>query len=186
MKAIKIILSAVVVIVLLLTAVYAYYGGFSKIEIKEESQGGEVFVFEEAVGDYSQTPDITNKIYYSLLNDFKIETTKGAGIFIDNPQNTDKNKLRSELGCLLDAPADSATMVKISEKFKIKALPEGKYLVTEFPFKGTMSVFVGIIKVYPAIMDYVEKNNYKQQPLTEIYDTPGEKTIYRMPLIKKN
>lgn len=124
-------------------------------------------------------------IYYSLLNEYGVETTKGVGIYYDNPQQVEKSKLRSEIGCILDAPLDSMKMSDISSKFKIKTLPESPSIVTEFPFKGTMSVIVGIIKIYPALNDFISKNGYKANgPILEIYDTPNKTIIYRQEVSK--
>ncbi len=180
MKALKIILIVVIILVIGIIGIYAYYDGFTKVEVKEINEGGETFIYEEVKGDYAQTPDFTNKIYYTLLNEYKIETTKGAGLFFDNPQTIDKKDLRSEIGCLLDSDIDSTTTEKIKNQFKIKTLPKGKYVVAEFPFKGSMSIFTGMIKVYPALMKHLKDNQYKEGILTEIYDIQNKKTIYRI------
>ncbi len=121
-----------------------------------------------------------DSVYYFLLNDLNIATTKGVGIYYDNPQQVETSKLRSEIGCFLDSPVDSIQMAKISEKFRIKEIAKGQYLTTEFPNKGMLSIIVGIIKVYPAMTKFMEENGYKDQsPVTEIYDEPTKTIIYR-------
>ncbi|MDR1761757.1 MAG: hypothetical protein LBR55_04845, partial [Bacteroidales bacterium] len=65
----KVVLIILAIIVVLLIAVYAYYGGFTKISFRIEKQGGETIVYENLTGDYSQSPKISDKIYYALLND---------------------------------------------------------------------------------------------------------------------
>lgn len=179
MKTTLIILGAVLV---LLVLVYAYYGGFKKISFHVETTGGETMVYESVIGDYSQTPKYTDKIYYALLNDEKIETTKGIGIFYDNPKNVAKEQLRSEVGCLLNN-ADSATLEQLSGQYKLKTLPVDDYIVTEFPMKGGLSFMVGILKVYPALNKYAQEHGYKDSPITEIYDVPNKKITYRKEVI---
>lgn len=184
-KIVKILLTLVIGIIIVLVAVYAYYGGFKSIAFEVKEAGGEVFVYETVSGDYSQSPVYMDSVYYALLNEFNIETTKGAGLYYDNPQQIEKDKLRSEVGCLLNTPIDSVQMADISRKFKIKTLPKTNYIIGEFPHKGMISVIVGIIKVYPALTKYTEENGYKDSgPIIEIYDVPQKKIIYRKEAIK--
>jgi len=186
MKALKPVLTIVVVLLICIVAVYGYYGGFSSIDVTTSVEGGETVIYKDVVGDYSQTPVITDEIYHTLLNEYKIETTKGFGVFYDNPQQVDKNKLRSKVGCILDSEIDSLTQAKLSDKYKIMILPKGNYVTTEFPMKGMLSVMIGIFRVYPAINKYIEENNITEDgPITEIYDTPNKKIIYRKELIAR-
>ena len=182
MKALKIISIIIIALVILFGIIYAYYGGFKTIVFKEEVQGGETFVYEEMIGDYSQTPKMLDKIYQSLLQDEKIETTKGIGIFYDDPKVVEKSQLRSEIGCIVE-DLDSAEIAKLSEKYKVKTLEKSECIVVEFPYKGMPSIIVGIMRVYPAFGKYVEQHGVSDKPFVEIYDMPGEKTVYR---IEKN
>lgn len=162
---------------------YAYYGGFKTLTVEITKQKSEVIAYEDMTGDYSQTPVVSDRVYNSLLNDFKTETFRGIGIFYDNPQTTEVSKLRSEIGCILENP-DSTLLTSVESKFKIKAIPEGDYITIEFPYKGMMSIMVGIMKVYPALNDYIKQNGYSyKSPVIEIYDVPNEKIIY---MIKAN
>lgn len=174
-----VVFAVVLVIVVAVLGIYAYYGGFAKIDIKQESLGGETIVYQEVQGDYKQTMVASNEIYYYLLNDLKIETFEGIGIFYDNPQEVEKDKLRSEVGCIIEAK-DIERLRESGCKYKIKTLSVKPTIVVEFPFKGQMSIFVGMFKIYPAIEKYIQKYNLpKDGPLIEIYDTPNKKTTYR-------
>jgi len=180
MKFLKIFLAIIVVLLVAVLGFYGYYGGFNDISFTTETQGGETVVYEKVTGDYSQTPVYTDKIYNSLLNEDKIETTRGFGIFYNNPKNTDVDKLRSEVGCILDIEMDSLQRAHLSQKYNLKTLPKAKYIVTEFPYKGSVSIMVGIFKIYPALENYSKENNIATAgPVTEIYDVPNMKIIYR-------
>lgn len=175
----KIVLIIIGLIVVALVVGYAYYGGFAAIKFKKEVEGGQVFVYKEVTGPYKQTGQVSDEVYYALLNDFKIETTKGAGVFHDDPKQVEESKLRSEIGCLLDAEIDSTQMAAIGQKYKIKTIPRKEYLVTEFPMKGMMSIMVAVMRVYPAIHEYCKENNLTVNgPMFEIYDVPSAKTVY--------
>ncbi len=184
MKIFKIILIVIVAIVALAVVAYAYYGGFKTITFKEEEQGGEIVVYENVTGDYSQSPEVQNKIYNALLNDYKVETTKGFGIYYDNPKEVEKSKLRAEVGCIVEG-LDSKTIAKLAEKYNVKTLPKRSYVVTEFSFKGKLSVFVGIMKVYPAMEKYCQEHEISNAPITEIYDVANKKIIYRKEISTK-
>jgi hypothetical protein len=179
----KVILIIVAVVVVLLVSVYAYYGGFKKINFRVEEQGGETLVYENVVGDYSQASAVMNELYYSLRDDEKIEATKGLGIYYDNPKNVDKSELRSEVGNIVEN-LDSTAIAQLALKYQVKTLPESAYIVTEFPFKGSLSILLGVMKVYPALEKYVEKEGFKYSPVTEIYDIPNKKIIYRKEVVK--
>ncbi|MDR3266697.1 MAG: GyrI-like domain-containing protein [Tannerella sp.] len=181
----KVTLIIVAIIIVLIIALYTYYGGFRKINFKVEALGGETLVYENVVGDYQQASKVSNKIYYALLNDEKIATTKGFGIYYDNPKNVEKSKLRSEVGCIVEN-LDSATLARLSEKYQVKIFPQSQYVVTEFPFKGGMSIMVGIMKVYPALAKYIESEKLKDSPIMEIYDVPNKVIIYRKEIVPQN
>lgn len=184
MKTLKILSGVIVSLVLILIGIYAFYGGFTNVKCTIAEQGGETLVYKEIKGDYSQSGDVMNKMYYALINDNKIETFKGFGIYYDNPQKVEKSKLRSEVGCILE-PVDTVKVFWLKGKYSIKVCPIKKYIVTEFPHKGNMSIMVSIMKVYPALNKYMEENGYEQNvPVMEIYDMPNKKILYRAEVIK--
>lgn len=180
MKLTLIIIGLVLVIGLF---VFSYYGGFKKVNCRIEKQGGETLVYKQMTGDYAKSGKLMDEIYYSLLNDYGIETFKGFGMYYDNPKEVEKSELRSEVGCIIEEK-DTSRLAEIKEDFKIKTFPEGSFAVAEFPSKGKLSVFFGIMKVYPAIDKFVEKQGYKKEGyVMEIYDVPNKKILYRKQLI---
>jgi hypothetical protein len=175
----------IALILLLLTLIYGFFGGFHKVNIQTINTGGEILVYENITGAYNQASKISNKIYYELLNQYGIETTKGFGIFYDNPKNVEQNKLRSEIGCVVEN-IDDDTLDKLKANFQVKILPNENCLVAEFPFRGFPSIMMGMIKVYPIIGKYIIKNNFKDGPIMEIYDNfVNKKITYRKFLEKK-
>jgi DNA gyrase inhibitor GyrI len=181
---VKVALIAVAVIIVGLIAFYAYYGGFKKVSVGVKADGGEMLVYRDVVGDYAQTPEVFNEIYYALLNDYQVETHKGFGIFYDNPGTVEKSKLRSEVGCILE-DEDSHRVIELEAGFNVKTLSEAEYMVAEFPHKGMISIMLGIMKVYPALTRYVKKHGYAEAPVVEIYDVPNKKIIYMREVIRK-
>ena len=185
MKTIKILFGVVLALIAAMVIAYGYYGGFTRVQFQLVEQGGEILVYREFVGDYQQSGARMDEVYSSLLNDYKVKTFKGFGIYYDNPEKVETSKLRSELGCILESP-DSSKVPVLKKSFKVKTCPKGNYLVAEFPFKGSVSVILGIMKVYPALSQYMEENGYSDKvPIMEIYDTPNKKIIYRAAALQK-
>ena len=181
----KTILIVLAILVIAMVAFYTYYGGFKKLSISVSKSGGEVLIYEKIQGDYRQSGAIMDKIYYSLLNEDKIETFKGFGMYYDNPQKVEKSKLRSEAGCVLEKK-DVDRLPILENKYTVRTLLEKDYIITEFPYKGKTSIFFGIMKVYPALNKFAILNEYKEDsPVMEIYDVPNNKILYRKELIKK-
>ncbi len=176
MKTALIIAALLMALVLL---VYTYFGGFRKIRFRREKQGGETGVYRHAVGDYSKSGEVVNDVYHRLLDGEKIPTAKGFGVYYDNPKKVEKSRLRSDLGCLVEG-LDAGQVKTLEEKYDVMTLPEGDYIVTEFPYKGRMSVVMGVVKVYPALEKYCRAAGIPDEsPVTEIYDVPGKKIVYR-------
>lgn len=168
------------IIVILAVIFLSYYGAFTKIEVGYERQGGETLIYEEIKGDYRQSANSMDKVYYALKNDHGIATTNGFGIYYDNPQKVETSKLRSEAGCIIPQGVEIDNDA-ISEKFKIKQFPDERYIVTSFPYKNKMSVIFSIMRVYPKLREFAEKNGHSlEAPVMEIYDVPNKKILYRM------
>ncbi|MDP4239191.1 MAG: hypothetical protein Q8904_06950, partial [Bacteroidota bacterium] len=106
------------------------------------------------------------------------------GIYFDNPQKVEQSKLRSEVGCILEN-ADTSKVFWLKARFNIKTYPVKRYITAEFPFKGRMSILIGILKIYPALTKYAKKNGYGETgPIMEIYDMPNNKILYRKEAVK--
>jgi effector-binding domain-containing protein len=163
----------------ILLAVYIYFGGFAKIELQIAETGGETLVFEEITGDYKQSAVVMDKIYHDLLEKEDIETYRGFGIYYDNPKEVEIDKLRADAGCILE---DSLLkhIPELEGKYNIKTLPTSTYISTEFPFRGKLSVLLGILRVYPALQKFAKSNQLDNLgEVVEIYDIPNKKIIYR-------
>ncbi len=181
----KIALIIIVILILVVTITYIYFGGFKTINIQITTQGGETVVYEDIIGDYRQSGIVMDKVYHSLLDNDNIETFKGFGKYFDNPKEVAKEDLRSMAGSIVEEK-DTAKLKDISGEFKIMKLPVQKYITTEFPYKGRMSVLFSIMKVYPALNRYTEDNGFENNtPVIEIYDIPNRKILYRKELINR-
>lgn len=176
MKIFLIVLS-VVLLVLIITLIY--YGAFKKVIVRVEIQGGETLVYQDVLGDYKQSSVISDKVYYSLIENMGITTYKGFGIYYDKPGSVPVEQMRSKVGCILeDSDLDKIDSVK--KVFSVEVANEKEYIVAEFPIKGKLSFILGIFKVYPEINRFTKANNFSEDsPVMEIWDIPNKKIIYR-------
>ncbi len=178
----KIVLIIIAVCALVLMAIYAWLGGFKKIRFSVEEAGGEVLIYESHIGDYKNVGKVIDKMYYALLNEEKVECFRGFGIYYDNPQKVEKEKLRADVGNILENPTPQL-LEQLTPGYNIRTLDKQQYLVAEFPYKNQMSIIMGIMKVYPALNRYIRENNLDEDGFVmEIYDVPGKKIIYRKQL----
>jgi hypothetical protein len=185
MKALKKIISilgiVIVAVLIAAAAIYVYYGGLNTIVFSNPNQGGEILVYKEVVGDYMNSNDIATKVYNDLKSIYGIETYSGFGIFYDDPDEVATENCRSEVGCILEAK-DINKLSEISKHFNIKIFPYGEYTSTNFPYKGMISIFVGMYKVYSAI-DKIKNDKsvlYHEGPIMEIYNMKDNVITYRL------
>jgi hypothetical protein len=175
----KSVLLIVVAIIIVIVIFYGYFGGFKKVVVQINEQGGETLVYEKITGDYRQSGVVMDKVYNTLLEKYNTETFKGFGIYYDNPQKVEKSKLRSEAGCIIEEK-DIEKLSDLPASFSTKIFPRKKYITTEFPYKGKMSVLFSIMKVYPALGKFATENNLNDDgAVMEIYDIPNKKIYYR-------
>lgn len=178
MKITFLVLSVLVIIAL---TVLAYYGLFASVSIKEQEIGPYYLVYEKHIGPYKNTYKTMDSVYYRLFEEDKVETTRGFGIYYDKPGSVPDEQLRSIVGCILDGEGLNK-IEELSKKYKIVEFPRSSGLVVVFPYKGVISVFLGIFRVYPKLEKFMAKGNYPHVPVMEIYDVP-EKTIqYNVPV----
>ena len=179
MKITKIIAIIIAVIVVLSTIALSRYGLFSSVSITEKNVGPYLVVYKKHIGDYKNGGPVMDEIYYDLKNNYAIETTKGFGLYYDNPQEVDKAELRSIVGCIVEG-ISVEKIKKLSNNYGIQEYPSSKSMVAEFPYKGKLSIIIGVFKVYPKLASYIKEHKYPQTPVLEIYNNSNEKIEYVM------
>ena len=176
------ILSIIVFIVLLALAFLAYMGFFGEVTVTEREVGPYTFTYEEFVGDYAKTGPVFKEINKTLRKN-GIETTKGLGIYYDDPQVILKDELKSKVGAIV-TEEQAFQIDDRGLKYKIMTVDKFDAIVVEFPLKNAISIAIGVNKAYPALSEYMEENGYKSAPAYEVYDYDEGKIIYAFPKIK--
>ena len=158
-------------------ALLVHAGLFYRVEASEKMTGPYTLVYLEHRGDYAKAGQIQMEVYNRLLAEHAIKTTKGFGIYYDNPANVKKEDLRSEVGCILE-PADESKAALLEGKFRVKKLEQKISVIAEHPFTNPASIMLGIMKAYPAMSKYAKEKGMEFTYSMEIYDVPEKKTLY--------
>ncbi|MBU1370533.1 MAG: GyrI-like domain-containing protein [Bacteroidetes bacterium] len=174
----KIILLSFLGLLLISLIIFGYFGAFKRISFNQFHTGGEWIAFRSFRGDYKQSAVVMDEVYQQLLDSHQLHTFQGIGIYYDNPEKVAADQLRADAGCVISA--EDAKQLSQHKNLKIKQLPEGDYLVAEFPYKGKLSVLLGLFKVYPGMKNFVKMRGLNPEtPVIELYDIPNKKIVYR-------
>ena len=174
----KIFLIVLAVLLALLIGVIAYFGAFAKVTVTEKTIPAMTIVYAKHIGDYSKIKPVMDSVYFALLKKEKIAAGRGFGLYYDSPRDVVKEKLRSLGGCILDAKDEQKADPLRQKGYKVAVLPQTKALYAQFPFKGPLSIIIGVFKVYPAMMKYQSGKNITPCPVMEIYNTTRKEIEY--------
>ncbi|EMM79613.1 GyrI-like small molecule binding domain protein [Leptospira interrogans str. 2006001854] len=179
----KIFALSILVLVVLLVAFLFYMGAFSRVLVQEEMKGPFYVLSHERIGDYRNV-GLTFEALQKELPEKGIRNFKLFSIYLDNPNEVPKEKLRCEVGALFSKPLEKIPN-GLSLELKTRTIPSKKYLTAEFPLRNFLSIFLGIYKVYPKLFRACEERgcDLKGRASIEIYEPLTEhKTTYLLPL----
>ncbi len=161
-----IFLGFIAVVSFLFLYIASYVGAFRDVTWEEGVRGPYHLVYQQNRGPYqkiSATIVDAEKAFEALGHTCELT----FGRFLDNPNVTDSDRLRSESGCLFASEPPA-----VPEGYEYMVLDEAEYLVANF--NGAPSV--GPLKVYPEARKRLSERGLSEEltPL-EIYKlTPGE------------
>jgi len=161
-------------------AIFSYYGLFAPINIQEKELGPYVVFTKKHIGPYKDVGTVLEEFRKELKDD-SLEPEIAVGIYYDNPKLTAEQKTRSVLGYVIEG-VDRSRMMELEKKYSSGELPETKYLVVEFPYKGLPSIVIGVYRVYPKIRSYMKNKEMPDMPIIEIYNSKVQKMYYLVPI----
>jgi hypothetical protein len=169
------------ILIIFLVTYLIYHGLFVTINITEDNRGPYWLVCEKYVGDYKNTGEVMDRVYQSLLDNEKIMASRGFGLYYDNPKIVEKEKLRSIVGCVLEGEY-LGKKDELSKKFRVEEIPSSWCVTTAFPYRSPLSIFMGAIRVYPKLGEYLKEKKYPGVPIMEIYDAHNTRIDYIVPV----
>ncbi len=180
MNIFSITLSILFVLALALLAALSYYGMFAPVVISEEKRGPYLLVYQKHVGDYRSVGPVMDALYYDLRDNYAIDSSKGFGLYYDNPNEVAAEQLRSIVGCIVEGVTPEVQS-RLSEHYRVETFPEAMGVTARFPYKGMPSIVLGVFKVYPQLTAYIAEKGHRKTPLMEIYDQPNARIDYIAP-----
>jgi len=117
-----------------------------------------------------------------------IPQLKTIGVYYDDPQQVDPTDLRYCVGVVLPDDktlADEHLKTLSNHGFKETILPAVEHaVITKFPFNNTISIFIGVARVYPKLAEYIQTEKLCAHPMVEIYDK--DHIIFMAPLSRQD
>lgn len=180
-----VLLVALIILVALNLIFFGYFGAFTKIVVAKETRPSAVLAYQTYQGKYSKVGPVMNALYADLIRDFQVSPTRGFGLYYDDPREVAAEQCRAVVGCVLDDTEDEK-MAQIRERFSVVEMPESQALVVRFPYKGSLSIILGVLRVYRPLLKQIERQNIGSGPIMEIYDMPNCVIEYIRPYSLKN
>jgi hypothetical protein len=154
---------------LLLMGVAYRYGAFEAIDFREQAMGPYLVSYRSFTGSYTLSNSRLTDIYNDLTHNHEVTVLKGFGVFYDKPGTASPEKMRYDLGVVLETK-DETILKKLKSTYQIKEMPVQLSIVATFPYVGDGSPLLGALKVYPRLEEYAKENGVTMKPVMELYD----------------
>ncbi len=149
--------------VLPLFVVFAWWGGFARVDISEGVRGPYTYAYLESIGDYSKVPDVTNEAR-GVLKDSKVEFGPPITLLYSNPDLVDVGKRVARTGYLV-APG-----VHVRAPLRIDTLPERPVLIA----RVQAGPLLAPSRAYAALDRYTQaRGGGIRMPTVEFYVSSG-------------
>ncbi len=173
---------AIALLISLYLLFMSYMGLLSAPKVTEKEMGPYLFVYDDFKGPYKETPKVFNEVYLKLKS-IGVDTTKGLGVYFDDPSTVPEDQLRSQCGSAVEQ-ADAKKIGPYRDRMKVREIKKKNSMVIELPLRNAISYMLGPSKAYPALSAYAQKHGYKQTVPFELYDMKAKKIYYIMEIIK--
>jgi AraC family transcriptional regulator len=134
----------------LVAYLYVYLGAYKELTVRVESYPALYLVAKSHIGPYHKIgallEDIENK-----AKEIGLDCSTTFGKFLDNPQTTDEDRLRSLVGCALKSPPDLNLVAQLDAE--VSEQPSGRFVYGKF--KGSPAI--GPFVVYPKLKQEAAK-----------------------------
>lgn len=169
------LLGSVIAISYFVFYLISHLGLFRPVQFTEESRASYFVIFKEHTGSYNQVSEVISNVEREIKSK-KLDCAKTFGQYLDDPNLTDEDRLRSWGGCISDHPYPDGI-----PDFRTAEFPAQKYFVAHFDG----SPAVGPWKVYGNAKREMDQRRLTPRGETiEIYTLGGSSisTEYLFPL----
>jgi DNA gyrase inhibitor GyrI len=182
-KMLNVLFISFTVLLLVGVTALAYHGFFSTPAITEKEVGPYLVAVKRFTGSYYKVGPTMTEVD-TWLRENGVNSTKGVGLYYDDPAKVPEDQRRSDVGNILEG-VDEQTLEKIKEKFTVIEIKKSKAAVVDYPIKSPLSYMLAPMKVYPEIAKYWTQKGYEEEEGSfsiEIYDIPNKVTSYIIPV----
>jgi hypothetical protein len=149
--------------VLPLLAVYAWWGGFSRVDISVGVRGPYTYAYLEASGDYAKLPDLTTEVRLQLKGD-KVEHGLPITVLYSNPDLVDVGKRRARTGFIVPAG------IHVRAPLRIDTIPARAVVIAQV----RAATLLAPSRAYTALDHYMQgQGGGIRMPTVEIYESTG-------------
>jgi len=151
-------------------SLYFKLGAYKKVQVEVKEQPPIQVLYKKHFGPYHKISPIIEQVEaWAAKND--VECFTSFGLYIDDPKETDADRLRSEGGCIIKNPIPKA---QLPLDFEQKTIPAKKYIVATF----TGSPAIGPFVVYPKANEWAIENRFKLlTPTIETYKIKNQQVV---------
>ncbi|HPW66354.1 MAG TPA: hypothetical protein PLS84_04625 [Salinivirgaceae bacterium] len=182
----KILIIAIIALTFIMLTIVIYFaknGIFKRIKPTIKETGG-----------FAVTKQIFTGSQEDILTEFEkqMETLKSFDIGYAHPicsyddiPSKDNLLTNAEIGFVLYKGTEK-NLIKLQKLIPLGTFEKKERIVVYFPFKGGLSIQLGIAKAYPAIKKYAKKNNVKTRKITELYNSINKRIEYMVDFQRLN
>ncbi|XP_050729242.1 testis-expressed protein 264 homolog isoform X1 [Eriocheir sinensis] len=180
----------VLLLLVLATVVFllVHSGLFISVVVKTcKPDIGEVQIaYKFARGPYKESGALFTQVH-TLLPEYRT-----LGVYYDDPKVRQPQKLRYIVGIILGEGPDVTVVPEhrqlLEENgYQFATFPAIDHAVqTSFPFNSTVSIIVAVMKVYPALREYIEARSLCARPFLEVYDNKRSEILFIGPLARQD
>ncbi len=160
-------------------SLYFKLGAYKEVRLAEQIHGGFWMLYVEHLGPYHKIVPSILKVEEWAKTQSK-DCSRTVGEFLDNPSHVPSERLRSNVGCVLEQEPQN----KLPAGFLKKLIPQQKYLIAQFEGAPSIGPFV----VYPKISKRIKQHGLKASmdgAVMEVYHLKADNqmlTEYLVPL----
>ena len=151
-------------------SLYFKLGAYKDVQVEVKDVPAMHIVYKKHFGPYHKISPVIELVEaWAVKNDIQCFTS--FGLYIDDPKETDADRLKSEGGCLIKG---AVAKENLPLDFEQKTLPAKKYIVATF----TGSPAIGPFVVYPKASEWAIENRFKLlSPTIETYQMENKQVV---------
>jgi len=152
-------------------------GVFYSVKPKIEESGGYAITNQRFLGDPKEIlPTLEKQV--EILKKHQIGYAHPICIYDDIPASTAK-EINAQIGFVL-YKGTKENLIDLSKELSLATFEKKERIVVSFPFRGKLSLQLGIMKAYPAMIKFANKQNFTVGQVTEIYNGIERRVEYLM------